>query len=868
VSAINIRRGQPDLEISHVGQAGSPFAVARPCWLLAGVLALILALAGGAWGGGFGRVIYVSHYEDGLLIHTGEGDLAVDFLSPSIVRIRDPIHSFPGELVPPLAAPIQRTATEFEALDPRFETIATEFLRVEIEREPLRITVRDIQGNLLLGDDPDGGIGLFEDGVLVWTARYTPEGPLRGFGRLGEIYPGPKTEIAFDDPERGSGATLEKWLAPSPAGRLNERAGVAFSVVGDARLEFPEPGKLRFTNGGPLEACVFLAPDSAAFCGSMADIAGPPPFLPRWLFGQGWRVDRYEAFGKIRDMPERLRENDLPADWLYFTSTRPEAAGWNAPMGAMAFNASLWPNPRSALEELRSKGVEAVFEAPALFRDGGLVAPTGTHGSAQSAQETIDKALRKREAVLARSDYPFDYGDPSLAGEWSRRFGTIREAGLSCWAVARDQSPTTSALRAATGLREGAARGRIRARHWRRWLESGQREAPRRSFVLDASATADMARSGHLPLPWRVDPKTDRPSQAFRVAAAAADSGLTFWGLELPAQLSAYPSPLAFRRWLQAALWAPAVLFRSATPDQAPLEGAPPEIVGDMARLWAVRSRLRPLVYSLARECALRGEPLCRPVPGSKEPDSGETEPGAALLVGPDILAVAVDAGRAGLARVNLPPGLWISLSDDRRAEGGRPLDLSLPPGGVEAFARAGTVIPYRGLVDRSEISYLVARIYPSKAGEGLFYEDAGEGLAYASGEFCVTRFAWALRPDRNTWSVTVAGPTGGYVGGRGDYAKEIGPRDLILQIYADRPPRTVAIDGAIVPRRPIVTGPSRLLGAEAPLQFHSASLPPGAAWDYDGKSFLYVWLPEREGATAVDVYLSPLPGPYGPLGI
>ena len=55
-----------------------------------------------------------------------------------------------------------------------------------------------------------------------------------------------------------------------------------------------------------------------------------------------------------------------------------------------------------------------------------------------------------------------------------------------------------------------------------------------------------------------------------------------------------------------------------------------------------------------------------------------------------------------------------------------------------------------------------------------------------------------------------------------------------------------------------IVSGGSRLLGQSGPLQFRSATLPPGNVWDHDGTDFLYVWLPSRSGNTEVNIYIEP----------
>jgi len=767
---------------------------------------------------GLGRVIYVRSQGAGVLIHAERGDVRLDFLSARIVRIAD---AKAPPSIPLLAAPIPRQPPQIKPLDPRFQAIETEALRVEIQRDPLRIRILDRGGTLLLEDDPDGGLGPFGPALWQWRARFAPQGGALGFGRLGPIVPGPGGSIDFAAPAQALAGQSPLLLPAAPCGRLGNGCGLAFSVAGQARLEFPQLGRMRFSNGGALEAFVFPAPDIESYWACLRAIVGLPAFPPRWLFGVGFMLDPCRSYREMLDLPGRLQSDKFPMDWTVFPAARPGAAGWNDPPGAMKPDAHLWQGAEERFKRMRNEGVAVVVEAPAACH----------------AQAPVP------------SDFALDYDSP--LADWESRFGPLRQAGMALWLLGEDSGRSSDSLQGAAPAAQGAERPRLRAARWRQWIEA-KPDPARRAFVLDRRATPDMERLGCFLAPWAVQPMACQPSDAFRAAADAAESGWAFWGLELPVSPSAYPSPAAFRRWLQAAIAAPLLLLRANSWDEALPSRLPPEITREMDRLWTVRARLRPLIYSLAREASLSGIPLCRPAPGAASSGAqGALGRGAALRIGPDLLFLAADAEDGGAVSVDLPDGEWISLRDERRVQGGRRLDLRLEESQVEAFARRGSCIPFWGKADGAAAPMLVARIYPSASGAYRLYEDAGEGRGVESGEFAVTQIEWERQGAENALAIRVSGPLG-------DYSERSAARDLMLQIESGRLPLAVAVDGQMTTRLPFVAGPSRLLEAGPALQFKSALLPPRPLWDHDGTGLLYVWLPQRGSQSEVKIYAGP----------
>ncbi len=816
----------------------------RPIWLILWLILCGIAVAQtsapATSSPSRGKVIYIRRDGEGVLIHTEHGDLQLSFPAPTIVRLRDRTPSSPASAPSPFVSS-SNPAAKFDSLDPRYQILETEALRVEIQPDPFGLTIKDRQGNLLL-QDTQGGLMAFDEKRTAWTARYAPQGPIRGFGAIRPLDPTPSTAIRFDEPTSSTHARA-LHLSPAPFGRLSDRCAVLFRVEGEAQLRLPERGVFVFESGGLLDACICLTDSDEQYWQTLSFLLGRPAFLPSWLLGTGYALEQCNSLVEVRSLASRLKTQGFPVDYLCFYALRPAIAGWNAPFGALGLG-PVWAHPRPSLDVMAEQGAHAVFEIPAHFAATATVTSMSEVLAARQTESGTptpdDQPAGLEEDASAPSsqpaavDMPLDFANTTQMKAFAEQLAFLRDNGLTRYLMSEDERPANDP--------SGAARPAQRAQAWADILL--QPGAPERRFVLDREARADVLRRAHTLAPWRVDPRIDQPSEAFHAAEAAAWSGLPMWGLELPTSPSAYPSSESLNSWLGAALVAPQVLLRAPSWSQAD----PPQDVADInfafKRLFAVRARLRPYLYTLMRTASLTCVPVCRPWPGAMPPRVG------ALSVGPDTLFLASDPDAPGSIAVNLPAGQWNDLNSGALIEGGRKLDVSLAPNVLNAYARAGTIFPYWGEIAKSDSAYFVLRLYPSSKGQYALYEDAGEGNEYANGAFAVTQLLWEYQPADSTLEINIAGPIG-------DYAASVSPRDLVLQVSLHRLPQSVFIDDKPARRTKFVTGGSALLDPKPPLQFSSSTMPLGATWDHDGQNFLYVWLPERSSNTKIRLFLN-----------
>lgn len=172
------------------------------------------------------------------------------------------------------------------------------------------------------------------------------------------------------------------------------------------------------------------------------------------------------------------------------------------------------------------------------------------------------------------------------------------------------------------------------------------------------------------------------------------------------------------------------------------------------------RYRLLPYFYSLAHEATVTGLPMVRPMFFADPADAALRGVDDQFLLGASVLVRChVEPGaRPPVDSRPLPAG-WLSLDAD--APGEAP-DPQLP----ELFLRPGAIVPMgpaRQFVHEKPLDPLTLVVCPDARGQaaGVLYEDAGDGYAYAEGEFLRTTYQCTLGADGRSAILSVASHEG-----------------------------------------------------------------------------------------------------------
>jgi alpha-glucosidase len=146
------------------------------------------------------------------------------------------------------------------------------------------------------------------------------------------------------------------------------------------------------------------------------------------------------------------------------------------------------------------------------------------------------------------------------------------------------------------------------------------------------------------------------------------------------------------------------------------------------------RYRLLPYFYTLFHEAAETGMPVMRPAFFADPSDPALRSEDDTFLIGQDLLVVpqvVPDRTRVPV----MPRGEWVEIDEFKSQDPDQP----------RLFQRAGSIIPIAQVMQHvgEQPLELTLLIVPDANGDasGVMYDDAGEGLAYSTGGFRLSRF-------------------------------------------------------------------------------------------------------------------------------
>ena len=114
------------------------------------------------------------------------------------------------------------------------------------------------------------------------------------------------------------------------------------------------------------------------------------------------------------------------------------------------------------------------------------------------------------------------------------------------------------------------------------------------------------------------------------------------------------------------------------------------------------------------------------------------------FLYGDNLLVAPVLKAKQKSLTVYLPTGEWLDYYSGKRYEGGKKHRVNLRADRLPLFAKAGAVIPHYPVqqhVHEKDIECVDLKVYFGQKGDGLLYEDAGEGYAYEKGGYRLSNF-------------------------------------------------------------------------------------------------------------------------------
>ena len=753
-----------------------------------------------------GAVTSSQPLRDGMAIQAGVVTLLITALRDDIIRVRmAPVALLEDASWAVLAGPRGKSVDVKATEDDAAVGFRTAALEVRVERDPLRLVIRDLAGRVISADAAGrptrfqlGGFTISKQ--MPGDEHYFGLGDKTGqFDRRNQAYTLWNTDVGPQESVDPLYKAIPFFLG------INGTHSYGLFLDNPWRTWFDFGKQARDaisfgSEGGLLDYYFIDGPTPKQVVENYAYLTGTPPLPPLWAFGFQQSRYSYTPEAQVREIANRLRTDKIPSDVLYldidyqfknrpFTvdpTTFPNFPGLVSDLRKQHFHLvnitdlhiAHVPNQGYSPYDTGHAGdhfvknpdgsefVGVVWPGPAVFPDftraqtrewwGGLYREFVQDGVAGFWNDMNEPSV-------------FDGPDKTMPLNTVHR---IEEPGFTT------RTATHAEMHNLVGLENSRAtyEGLLKLR------------PDERPFVLTRATYAGGQRYGFT---WTGDNSAtwNHLRLATQMVLNLGVSGISMVGADVGG-FGSSPAPALLTRWVELAAFSPLCRDHAAKGTLAHeiwTHGTEQEVI--RRRYIETRYRLLPYIYSLADESSRTGLPMMRPVflefpeifaPGSGGFDHLDTEflLGPSLLVAPPPFAETLDDYAVSfpkdhpwydfwtglkMAASSQPPSITDSVSAGTGAVA-VPRTIHPPLDTMPVYVRGGSILPLQPLIqntDETPVGPLELRVYPGSDCSGSLYLDDGHTFRYQKGEFL--RQALTCKADGNSVHLNFGARQGSY---------------------------------------------------------------------------------------------------------
>ena len=719
---------------------------------------------------------------DGVQVQAGPAVMRITALRNDILRVRiSPNSALPEDASWAVLSDSRPKSIDVQpSQDAASVGFRTAALDVRIERNPLRMTIRDLEGNVLSSDAigrpttfQSGGFSIYKQ--MPSAEHYFGLGDKTGtFDRREQAYTLWNTDVGPQESVDPLYKSIPFFLAINGA----RSHGIFLDNTWRTWFDFGKQVRdvLAFgAEGGSLDYYFIYGPTPKQVVEGYAYLTGKPPLPPLWALGFQQSRYSYTPESKVREIATRLRTDRIPCDVIYLDIDYQDR---NRPF---TVNSSTFPNFPGLVSDLRKEHFRLVNITDlhiAHARDQGYVPYDTGHAG--------DHFVKKPDGseyigIVWPGPAVFPDFTRSQTREWwgSLYQGFVKDGVAGFWndmnepsvfdgpgktmpldTVHRIEEPGFT-TRTATHAEIHNIVGLENARATYEGLLKFRPDE--RPFVLTRATYAGGQRYGFT---WTGDNAAtwNHLRLATQMVLNLGLSGISFVGADVGG-FNGTPSSDLLTRWAELAAFSPFYRDHSnkdSLPHEFWVNG--PEQEAIRRHYVETRYRLLPYIYSLADESSRSGLPLMRPVflefpeifaaggPGFEHWDT-EFLLGRSLLIAPQPYAETLDD-----YVVSFPQGNWFDFWTGQKmpASGAAPPIaevMTAKPGTkfpalfkvhpkldtMPVYVRGGSVLPMQPLIqntDETPSGPLELRVYPGADCKGKIYLDDGHTLDYQRGQY------------------------------------------------------------------------------------------------------------------------------------
>ncbi|MGH9496103.1 MAG: TIM-barrel domain-containing protein, partial [Candidatus Sulfotelmatobacter sp.] len=261
---------------------------------------------------------------DGIQLQSGSATLRITALRDDILRVRiAPSSSLPEDASWAISREMHGKSVEVQA-SPENSSVGfrTAALDVRVERNPLRLVIRDLAGHVISADAVGRPVKFQLDGFSLYKEmpggeHYFGLGDKTGqFDRRGQAYTLWNTDVGPQESVDPLYKSIPFFLAINGA----RSYGLFLDNTWRTWFDFGKRARdvLAFgSEGGPLDYYFIYGPTPRKVVESYADLTGKPPLPPLWALGFQQSRYSYTPESELRDIANRLRADKIPSDVVY-----------------------------------------------------------------------------------------------------------------------------------------------------------------------------------------------------------------------------------------------------------------------------------------------------------------------------------------------------------------------------------------------------------------------------------------------------------------------------------------------------------------------------------------------------------------------
>ncbi len=412
------------------------------------------------------------------------------------------------------------------------------------------------------------------------------------------------------------------------------------------------------------------------------ELTGKAPMPPLWTFGFWMSRITYFSEAEGREVIQKLRSHEIPADVLHFDT------GWFGTdwRSDYKFPEDRFPNPKKMILDFKDDGFHISLWQLPYFTPKNSLFP-----------EIIENnlAVKDRKGNIPYEDAVLDFSNPEAVEWYQEKLGNLLEMGVGAIKVDFGEAAPTNGIYASG--RTGFYEHNLYPLRYNKAVADITEEIHGDNFIW---ARSTWAGSQRYPVHWGGDPATSNTamSATLRGGLSIGLSGFTFWSHDIGGFVTAAPEDL-YHRWTPFGMLTSHVRTHGNPPTE-PWEYSD-EFLNGFRKATNMRYELMPYIYSQAKVSSEKGLPMLRALFVEFPDDPGSWLIDDQYLFGSDILVAPIfeDVTQRD---VYLPPGKWIDYQTGTVYEGGW---HNIEPGEIPivVLVRDGSIIPHAELAQSTK---------------------------------------------------------------------------------------------------------------------------------------------------------------------